>query len=97
MLGGLAVWAAHFAGVYAIASVADVVQDAAAPAARGLIAAFTAACAAAAAGFALAGLRLRRSAGEDSLRRFAGLIAGAGGALAVVAVIWQGLPALMGR
>lgn len=96
MLGGLLIWALHFAGVYAIASVADVVQDAGVPAARALVGAFTAVCALAAAGVALAGLR-RRTATLDAQQRFSNSLAVLGGALGVVAILWQGLPALIGH
>lgn len=96
MLGGMSVWAAHFMGVYGIASVADVAADAAVPASRWTIGAFTLACAAAAALFGLAGLR-RLRAGGDSLDRLSWSVAAFGGAFATIAILWQGLPALVGH
>lgn len=97
MLGGMVVWAAHFMGVYAIASVADVARDADAAAARWIVAGFTAACAAAAAAFGLAGLRRLRRTGDDPYQRFTATVAAVGGGIAAVAVVWQGLPALVGH
>lgn len=94
MLGGLLVWAAHFAGVYAIASVADVVAHASAPAARALIGAFTLVCVLAAAGIAVVAARRRTG---DAQERFSASLAALGGALAAVAILWQGLPALVGH
>jgi hypothetical protein len=96
MLGGMAVWALHFAGVYAIASIADVMDEADARLARGIIGAFSLICFAAAAGFGLAALRSRRS-GDDPMRRLVSTVGAVGGGIAAVAVAWQTLPALVGH
>lgn len=95
MLGGLIVWTVHFGGVYGIASIADVAQDAAVPPARWAVGALTAACVAADA--VLAWVALRRPTGDDSLDRFATRTAATGAGLSAVAVVWQGLPALVGH
>lgn len=95
LLGGLLVWFAHFLGVYGVASVADVVAHASAPAALWTVAALTGACAAA--DVAIGAIALRRgSQVSDDLDRFlhGGAVLGAG--LSLVAVVWQGLPALIG-
>lgn len=94
MLGGLAVWALHFAGVYGIASVADVAGSAEAPAARLAVAALTAACAAADGALLLAARR-RAGSAKDSLDRFAASAAGLSAGVSLVAVLWQGLPAAL--
>ena len=96
LLGGLVVWTIHFLGVYAIASIADVVDVDDAPAARWAVGGFTLACAGADVLIGLAALRRSRPQ-DDSLDRFIhrGALWCAG--LSFVAVVWQGLPALVGR
>ena len=96
MLGGLLVWAAHFLGVYGIASVADVVDEADAPAALWAIAAYTLACGAADVALGAVAVRALRRGGER-LDRFAHGLAALSAGLSLVAVIWQGLPVLVGR
>ena len=95
LLAGLLVWFAHFLGVYGIASVADVVSDASAPAALWIVGAFTGGCIAADLGIGVVALR-RRASGGDDLDRFIHGGAAFGAALSLVAVVWQGLPALIG-
>lgn len=97
MLGGLLVWMLHFGGVYAIASIADVVSQPWTPASRWTVAGFTAICAIAAGALGLAGLRRLRAAEGDPFERFSATVAAVGGGIATVAVIWQGLPALVGH
>jgi hypothetical protein len=92
LLGGLIVWAVHFVGVYAIASLADLVERAeAAPWRMGMLA-FSGLCLLAEIGlFAWALRRLRQ--GEEAFQdRLALLGAGLGG----VAIAWQTLPTLVG-
>lgn len=96
LLGGLIVWLAHFLGVYGIASVADVaLRRADAPAALWTIVGFTAACAAIDLLVLFAALpRLRRAA--DSVDRFISGGAAFNAGLSFVAVVWQGLPVIVG-
>ena len=95
LLAGLIVWLVHFLGVYGIASVADVVRDAEAPAALWAVVGFTLACAAAdLAILAVAVPRLRRAA--DSVDRFVTGGAAFNAGLSLVAVLWQGLPVIVG-
>lgn len=92
MLAGLLVWAAHLTGVYAIASVADVVAAPNVGPARWAVGLLTAACAAADLGL-LAAARRRANQAADGLGRFTTSTAGLGAGLSLVAVLWQGLPA----
>lgn len=88
LLGGLTVWAAHFFALYAVASIFESSMTA-----RLLVGALTAV--ALAANAAILVLALRRPAGGAFSRwvRSLGLI---GAGFSIVAVIWQGLPALIG-
>ena len=96
MLGGLILWAAHFLGVYAIASVADVVATADDPAWRMAGLGFSAICVLAGVALGLIALRcLRRAEGEVSGFRRELAVLGFG--VAVVAMIWQALPTLTGH
>lgn len=95
MTGGLIVWAVHFIGVYALSSLADVVASADDPAWRAAGLAFSGVCVLAAAlllAFALK--RLRRTDSEDG--RFPDQLAAFGAGLAVVAIVWQALPTVVG-
>jgi len=95
MLGGLIVWTVHFMGVYAIASLADVVSRADDAAWRMAGLGFSAACLLAA--LALAGLaagRLRQT-GESPIR-FGDQLALMSGGVAAVAIVWQALPTVIG-
>ena len=94
LLGGLIVWAIHFLGVYGIASVADVVEEADTPAALWSIAAFTLLCAGG--DLAIGTIALRRArASDDGLDRFIHRGGAWCAALSLIAVIWQGLPILV--
>ena len=89
MLGGLIVWAAHFFALYAIASIFLTT-----PTARVLALLATAAC------FAADGWLLRRDLrrlrGEtDEPSRWMTLIALLSSAISLVAVLWQGFPAVL--
>lgn len=94
LLAPLAIWAAHFLGVYGIASVADVVARPDAPAALVATGAFTLLCAAGAI-LMLAAARRRRTGDETD--RFVSSLAALGALVALVAILWQGLPALVGH
>lgn len=89
-LGGLIVWAVHFFSIYAIASIFLT-----STLSRVLTLAVTAICLAANAGLLWWAVRDLRRGGMDEfarwLRRLAALIA----ATSFLAVVWQGLPALL--
>lgn len=90
LLGGLIVWAAHFFAVYAIGSLFPGTELA-----RWLVLAVTLL------GVGFAGLVLlflvrRRGARHDTLDRWLSVLSGSGYALAIVAITYQGLPALLG-
>lgn len=93
LLGGLIVWAAHFLGVYAIASVADVLGQADARAAIWSVAGFTLLCAAADVAIGLFALRGDRGS-DDGMERLIHRGGAWGAGLSLVAVLWQGLPIL---
>ena len=94
VLGGLIVWTVHFAGLYALASLdaQTLFRDTGVwiGAAIALSVACLAACAALA---AVAARRLREAGGEA--RRLMDQLALLGALLAVVAIAWQTLPALI--
>lgn len=95
MSGGLIVWAIHFLGVYAISSVADVVAHADEPEWRAAGLAFSGVCVLASAVLlAFATKRLQRTDSEDG--RFPDQLAAFGAGLAVVAIVWQTLPTVVG-
>ena len=95
MLGGLIVWTVHFMGVYAIASLADVVSRADDFGWRMTGLAFSAACVLAALAItAVAARRVRRRA--DPSTGFGDQLALLGGGVAAVAIVWQALPTLIG-
>ena len=96
MLGGLIVWTIHFMGVYAIASLADVVSRADDPLWRMAGLAFSIACLLAAVGLAAwAGRRVRRRA--DPVTGFGDQLALLGAGVAAVAIVWQALPTVIGH
>ncbi len=95
MLGGLIVWTVHFMGVYAIASLADVVSRADDPAWRMIGLGFSAACLLAAVILTVfAARQARRPA--DPAAGFGNQLALLGGGVATVAIVWQALPTLIG-
>jgi len=96
MLGGLTLWGVHFAGVYAISSVGDVVAEADDPLWRGLALGFSGLCVLAGAGLGWVAFVRRRTA-EDEAQRFRRDLAALGFAVAVVAMTWQALPTLTGH
>ena len=96
MLGGLIVWAVHFMGVYAIASLGDVVSEADDPVWRMTGLAFSGVCLLAALGLTfLAGRRLGEA--DTPAVGFGDQLAVMGGGVAVVAIAWQALPTLVGH
>lgn len=96
MLGGLIVWTIHFMGVYAIASLADVVARADDPAWRMAGLGFSVVCLSAAVGLALwAVRRVRRR--SDPASGFGDQLALLGAGVAAVAIVWQALPTVIGH
>lgn len=95
MLGGLVIWAIHFLGVYVIASVGDVAAEPDHPVSRGAVGVFTLVCLIAAGWLTLnAAGRWRR--GGDEMAGFVSAITATGAGVAVVSILWQGLPAVVG-
>lgn len=94
MLGGLLVWTVHFVGVYTIASIGDVVARADDPTWRMIGLGFSGLCGLAAAGLLIQAL-LRKSNGADMID-FANTMARLGAALALVSIVWQSLPTVIG-
>jgi hypothetical protein len=101
LLGGLLIWAAHLAGVYGIASVADLVSEADAPWSRAAIGLLTLVLAAADGAILFWAWRGRgpgvAGEGDAELARFWRAVAGAGAVVSLLGVFWQGLPAIVGR
>ncbi|RHW16445.1 hypothetical protein D1610_15165 [Sphingomonas gilva] len=89
LLGGLIVWAVHFFGLYIVASVFLTTDTA-----RMLALLVTLACLIADAMLLAAAMRANRAA-DDGTRRWIASLAALGAAISLVAVIWQGLPALL--
>lgn len=97
MLGGLIAWAVHFVGAYALASAGEVAGRADDPAWRLAIVAFSLACLAAAAillGLAVRALR-RPGPQPDATSKLVPELAALGAGLALVAIAWQTLPAVI--
>lgn len=90
LLGGLIVWAIQFFALYILASVFG-----SSPAARIGTALVTLPCLAATAWLLIRATRARQAA-TDRLDRWIASVAAAGAALAIVSVLWQALPALIG-
>lgn len=90
MLGGLLVWAAHFFALYGIASLFPGMA-----AARWLTVAATLAALAAAGALLVQALRRRRAAPDHDLERWMAGLAALGSGIALVAIAYQGLPALL--
>ncbi len=87
LLGGLILWAVHFFVLYAIASIFLTT-----PLARGLTVMATCACLAAS---GLLFTRMLRSDPPTAMDAWMRAVALCGVGLAAVAIIWQGLPALL--
>ena len=89
-LGGLLVWAAHFFGLYLIASIWLTTSTA-----RVVALVFTVACLAADGWIFWRIAQARRAKGLDPLERWLLVLAVLGAALSALSVLWQGLPALI--
>ena len=90
MLGGMIVWAVHFFALYIVASIFLTSTTS-----RVLTVLITLVC------LAAAGLLLQRSRrairheGDDAFTRWQAYLAALTAALALVAILWQGLPAFI--
>lgn len=87
LLGGLIVWAVQFFALYIVASIFG-----SAPIARISTALITLACLAADAAILVAALRARL---DNGFGQWVRSLAVTGAAFSIVAVLWQGLPALI--
>ena len=94
MLGGLLVWAVHFVGVYAIASIGDVVARADDPTWRMIGLGFSVLCALVVAGLLVQALRRKDDSSDTA--GLGNLLARAGAGLALVSIVWQALPTVVG-
>jgi len=91
MTGGLIVWAIHFIGVYLISSIADLLVEADDARWRMAGLAFSLACVVVICGLLAAAVhRLRASP------RFSDQLAALGAGTALIAVLWQSLPQIVG-
>lgn len=90
LLGGPLVWAIHFAAIYAISSVSYVAAGATTGAARAAIAFASAVCLISATALLVVVVRRPPAGAFDAFWR---TIAATGALLAIVAIIWQTLPA----
>ena len=90
MLGGMIVWAIHFFALYIVASVFLTSTTS-----RILTVVITLACLAAAGILLSKAARAIRREGGDAFSRWQTYFAGLTAALALVAILWQGLPALI--
>ena len=89
LFGGLIVWTVHCFGIYALASILlDTMLT------RGLVLLLTLLCFAADAVILIRAWARSRE-GDEELRRWNMRLAALGAALSAVAVLWQGLPALL--
>lgn len=95
LLGPFLLWGLHFGGVYAIASVFDVISEADAPGSRWSTAGFSLACLIAAVALGVASARGARRETTEA-RRWMLSLGAMGAALTAISVVWQGLPALIG-
>lgn len=96
LLAPFLIWGLHFGGVYAIASVFDVIREADVPASRWTTAGFSLACLIAAVALGLAAMRGAALQTSEATRWMFSLSA-LGSALTALSVVWQGLPALIGH
>lgn len=91
MLGGMIVWTVHFFSLYIVASIFLTSLTS-----RILTVAITLACLAAAGLLLVRAQRAIRRARADAFSRWEAYLAALTAALALVAVLWQGLPAIIG-
>jgi uncharacterized membrane protein (DUF485 family) len=87
LLGGLILWTVHFFALYIVASIWLTT-----PLARGLTLAITVACLGAVAFFLI---RVQRRRAETPMDRWVQSVASLGLGIAGIAILWQGLPALL--
>ena len=92
MTGGLVVWTAHFCGLYALSSLADVVARADDADWRMAGLAFSGVCALVCLTLLLAALRRKRTDRSDFPTDIAALAA----AMGFIAVVWQTVPIFIG-
>lgn len=95
MLGGLLVWAVHFVGIYAIASIGDVIARADDPIWRMIGLVFSGMCVIAGVGLLIQALR--RGRGGDDVSELGNVLAATGAGIAVVAMLFQSLPTVVGH
>lgn len=95
MLGGFLVWSLHFAGVYGLSSLADVVARADDFGWRMIGAGFTGVCVLACIGLLAWALAVRRRAAASDLFRHD--LAALSAVVGAIAVTWQGAPTLIGH
>ncbi|WP_296816755.1 hypothetical protein [Brevundimonas sp.] len=97
LLGGLVIWAAHFSGAYAIASIADVQGTPDHPAALVSVGAITLVALALNGAILLWAARCPRFLEHDDpeLARLWRGVGGLGALTSALFVIWQGLPAVL--
>ncbi|HYE46738.1 MAG TPA: hypothetical protein VEA44_13315 [Caulobacter sp.] len=95
-LAGLIVWFAHFMGVYAIASLADTVSRADDAGWRMVSLAFSGLCLAAVAGLLVLAARRALFADQEPGPAFMAQLSILGSGIALVAIVWQALPNLIG-
>lgn len=98
MLGGLIVWTIHFVGVYAIASLADVVARADDFLWRMIGLGFSVICLVATLAIAVIAIRdaRGREEGEYETHALIPQLAAMGAAVAALAIAWQAMPTLIG-
>lgn len=96
MLGGLIVWTIHFMGIYAIASLADVVSRADDLDWRMLGLAYSGVCLLVSLALTVAAARRARRC-LDPAAGFGDQLALFGGGVATVAIAWQALPTMIGH
>ncbi len=91
LLGGMIVWAVHFFALYALASI-----FASTIAMRAGVVLVTTACVAADGALLLASAGMIRGGRSDDVARWTGSLGAFMAGLSLLAVVWQGLPALLG-
>ena len=87
LLGGLVIWTVHFFAVYIVASIWLTT-----PLARALTLALTIACVGA---VGICFIRTQRREADTDMDRWVHVVAMVGFGIAGVAILWQGLPALL--
>ncbi len=96
LFGGMLVWAVHFVGIYAIASVFDVIASSDASGSRIATGILTLACLTADATIIFVTLFQRGRASNDPVVTWMMSVGALLAAISFLSVAWQGLPALLG-